>query len=512
MTAVRYPSLYQINTRVWLTELSRMLGRSATLDDIPDDAIDRLAERGFDWVWLLSVWQTGEAGRRVSRENAEWRAEFQHTLPDLSEADIAGSGFAITDYAVPRDLGGDEALARLRERLGKRGLRLLLDFVPNHTGLDHRWVEEHPDYYVSGTELDLARAPKNYTWTKTGDGDRLLAHGRDPFFPGWPDTLQINYGNPAAQNALIDYLLKIAGQCDGVRCDMAMLVLPEVFERTWAIRIEPFWPKAIARVREKAPRFLFMAEVYWDMEWTLQQQGFDYTYDKRLYDRLRDGHARPVREHFLAGMDYQNKLARFLENHDEPRAAATFSLEVHRAAAVLTFLCPGLRFFHQGQFEGRKKRISPHLVRAPDERVDENIQKFYDRVLAVLRDPVVRKGDWHLLECVPAWDGNWTRDCFVAFAWEGGKEQRLLVAVNYAPNRSQCYLRLPFTDLRDRRWRLQDRLGDARYDRNGDELASAGLYLDMTPWQAQVFSIEEIKEGTMPRTNVKEEASTVNAR
>ena len=195
----------------------------------------------------------------------------------------------------------------------------------------------------------------------------VLAYGRDPYFDGWPDTLQLNYGNPDLQQAMIGELTRIAGQCDGVRCDMAMLVLPDVFERTWGIRADPFWPKATGSVRRKHPHFLFMAEVYWDLEWTMQQQGFDYAYDKRLYDRLREGHARPVREHFHAGLDYQNKLARFLENHDEPRAAATFSPDVHEAAAVITFLSPGLRFFHQGQFQGRRKRISPHLVRGPQE-------------------------------------------------------------------------------------------------------------------------------------------------
>ena len=166
---------------------------------------------------------------------------------------------------------------------------------------------------------------------------------------------------------MIGELARIAEQCDGVRCDMAMLVLPEVFERTWGIRADPFWPRATESVRRKHPQFRFMAEVYWDLEWTMQQQGFDYAYDKRLYDRLREGHARPVREHFHAGLDYQDKLARFLENHDEPRAAATFSPDIHEAAAVITFLSPGLRFFHQGQFQGRRKRISPHLVRAPQE-------------------------------------------------------------------------------------------------------------------------------------------------
>ena len=146
---------------------------------------------------VLSVWQTGPAGQQVSRSNPEWREEFQHTLPDLREEDIAGSGFAITGYTVHQALGGEAALVRLRQRLRQRGLRLMLDFVPNHTGLDHPWVEEHPEYYIPGTELDLARAPRNYTWARRTRGDVLLAHGRDPYFPGWPDTLQLNYGNPA---------------------------------------------------------------------------------------------------------------------------------------------------------------------------------------------------------------------------------------------------------------------------------------------------------------------------
>jgi glycosidase len=262
----RYPALFQINTRVWLTELRCTLGRPATLDDLPDAAMDRLAEQGFDWVWFLSVWQTGLAGQQVSRSHPEWRREFQETLPDLQEDDIGGSGFAITGYTVHQALGGDAALARLRERLRTRGLRLRLDFVPNHTGLDHPWVEEHPEYYVPGAEQDLARAPQNYTWVKRQGGDLLLAHGRDPYFPGWPDTLQLNYGNPASQEAMIGELLKIAGQCDGVRCDMAMLVLPEVFERTWGLPSQPFWPHATQRVRQRVPDFCFMAEVYWDLE------------------------------------------------------------------------------------------------------------------------------------------------------------------------------------------------------------------------------------------------------
>jgi hypothetical protein len=489
MTEPRYPALYQINSRVWLTELSRSLGRPATLDDIPDTELDTLARMGFDWVWFLSVWQTGAAAQRISRSNPEWRHEFQETLPDLREEDIAGSGFAITGYTVHRGLGGDAALARLRERLRTRGLRLMLDFVPNHMAPDHPWAERHPDYFVHGTEADLAHAPQNYCRMNTPRGPLVFAYGRDPYFSGWPDTLQLNYGNPATQDAMIGELVRIAGQCDGVRCDMAMLILPDVFERTWGIRPEPFWPKAIAAVRQKHPDFLLMAEVYWDLEWTMQQQGFDYAYDKRLYDRLREGHARPVREHFYAGLDYQNKLARFLENHDEPRAADTFRPGVHEAAAVVTFVAPGLRFFHQGQFDGRVKRVSPHLGRGPDEPVNPAVRQFYERLLDVLRRPVVRQGQWRLLDCVPAWDGNGSSDCFIAYAWQDAGGERLLVAVNYAPHHSQCYVRLPFLDLGGGRWRLQDLVGDAAYDRDGNDLQSRGLYLDVPPWQSHVFEM-----------------------
>ena len=490
--APRYPALYQINTRVWLTERSRVLGRPATLDDVPDADLDQVAGMGVDWVWLLSVWRTGPAGQRVSRENAEWRREFEETLPDLRPEDIAGSGFAITGYTVHPPLGGDDALARLRARLRTRGLRLMLDFVPNHVALDHPWVAGHPEYLVAGTEIDLARAPRNYVRVARAGGDRILAHGRDPYFPGWPDTLQLDYGNPATQDAMAGELLRIAGQCDGVRCDMAMLVLPDVFERTWGRRAPLFWPRVTREVREQVPGFLFMAEVYWDLEWTMLQQGFDYAYDKRLYDRLREGHGRPVREHLGAGLDYQQRLARFLENHDEPRAAATFAPGMHQAAAVVTYLAPGLRFFHQGQLEGRRTRISPHLVRAPAEPVDEALARFYAALLGVLRQPAVRDGEWRLLECVPAWDGNWTWEGFICGGWQGREGRHSLVAVNYAPNQGQCFVRVPFGALRGAAVRLRDQTSAAAYDRNGDDLLARGLYLDMPGWGYHVFEVSRL--------------------
>jgi glycosidase len=392
----RYPTLFQINTRAWLRRLSREAGKQVTLADIDDGTLDGFAESGFDWVWLLSVWQTGAAGRAVSRGNPQWRAEFESVLPDLSEDDICGSGFAIAAYRVSEALGGETALAKFREKLARRNIRLMLDFVPNHTAPDHPWVRIHPDFYVQGDEAALSAAPHNYTRVETGAGPGILAYGRDPNFPGWPDTLQLDYRNPELQAAQVDELLAIAAKCDGVRCDMAMLLLPEIFQRTWGMTPEPFWPKATAAVPAKYPGFTFMAEVYWDLEWTLQQQGFAYCYDKRLYDRLKASAARPIRDHLLAGLDYQDKLARFLENHDEPRAATEFPWPQHQAAAIITFLSPGLRFFHQGQFEGARIRVPTHLCRGPVEAVNPDVREFYARLLRVLKETeAFREGHGH---------------------------------------------------------------------------------------------------------------------
>jgi hypothetical protein len=490
-TLPRYPSLYQINTRVWLERLSREAARRITLADIDDATIDHFAERGFDWIWPLSVWQTGVAGRAVSRNNPQWRAEFTTVLPDLREEDICGSGFAITSYTVSEALGGERALAQFRARLATRGIKLILDFVPNHTALDHPWVKSHPDYYVEGNEAAFAEASQNYLRVDTDHGPKILAYGRDPNFPGWPDTLQLNYANPELQAARIDELLAIAGKCDGLRCDMAMLLLPEIFHRTWGgMTPEAFWPKATAAVHEKYPDFTFMAEVYWDLEWTLQQQGFAYCCDKRLYDRLRESHVGPIRAHLLAGLDYQDKLARFLENHDEPRAASEFPWAQHQAAAIVTCLSPGLRFFHDGQFDGARIRVPTHLCRGPVEPINREIAVFYSRLLKVLKTGPFRDGSWSQIQPQPAWPGNWTSDGFVAYAWSGTESSRHVVVVNYAQNQGQCRLPLPFPELSGKKVRLTDLKGSEVYDRDGDELVDRGLFIDHAPWHFNVFALE----------------------
>ena len=398
-----YPSLYQINTRVWLRELANTLGRPATLADIPDSFLDQIVSLGFDYVWFLGLWQTGPAGRQVSLSHHEWLQEFQATLPDFTEADVSGSPFAVTGYTLHRDFGPEADLFSLKERLRKRNLKLMVDFVPNHTAPDHPWVQAHPEFYVQGSAADLEREPHNYRRVETPGGSLILAYGRDPYFAGWPDTFQLNYRHPGLREAMAQELLKLAGIADGVRCDMAMLILPEVFQRTWGERSLPtdgsppvdelFWPETIGRVKAKNPDFIFMAEVYWDLEWTLMQQGFDYCYDKSLYDRLLSRDAAAVRAHLWADMAYQNRLARFLENHDEPRAAHDFPPPLHQAAAVITYLTPGLRFFHEGQLEGRRVKVSMHLGRRPEEPVDPELAGILPQTAGLPAAPRSRERD-----------------------------------------------------------------------------------------------------------------------
>jgi hypothetical protein len=487
----RYPTLIEINTRPWLRRLSKDRERPIGLADVEDSVLDAIAQAGFDWVWLLSVWRLGPLSRAVSRlESSPWYEACRRALPDLTEDDIAGSGFAIAEYEVNEALGGAAGLASFRARLAERGIKLMLDFVPNHTGLDSPWVKTYPDFYVQGSAAELAAAPDNYWAAETARGPRILAHGRDPNFPGWTDTLQLNYANPALQDAQIEKLGRIGAMCDGLRCDMSMLALPEVFHRTWGVTPAPFWPKAIASVRRRHPGFTFMAEVYWDLEWELQRQGFDYCYDKRLYDRLRHAGVPEIRAHLRAGLDYQDHLARFLENHDEPRAAATFPWPQHQAAAIITFLAPGLRFFLDGQATGARVRLPTHLQRAPLEAEDAAVTEFYGRLLAILRrGDAFRDGTWTLLEPAAAWAGNPTAEGFIAYGWKGSAGGVYVVVVNYADHQGQCRIKLPFPHLANRRFRLTDEMGPEAYDRDGNELIDPGLYVDLGPWRFNVFQL-----------------------
>ncbi len=498
MSTVAHRSLYEINTRVVLRELGTQLGRKAAFDDIPDAYLDAIAAKGFDYVWMLGVWTTGPMGREVSRTQSDWREGYRQDLADFTDDDICGSPFAIRKYEAHPDFGGEAALARLRQRLKSRGIGLFLDFVPNHVALDHPWVDEHPEFLMAGTEEALQREPQNYIRRKTASGDRIFAHGRDPYFPGWADTIQLDYRHPGLRTAMAGIIADLATRCDGLRCDMAMLELPEQVARIWGQyspqghTVEPFWAKAIRAVKSVRPDFLFMAEVYWDLEWPLMGEGFDFTYDKRLYDGVRDRDVRAIRGHFCADAHFQAKSARFLENHDEPRALAVWPGPEYESAAILTYLIPGLRFFHEGQFEGRTHRANNHLSRRLNESANGEIAAFYNRLMPVVDRPIFRTGTFALVGCNPAWWGNDSCEQFIAWSWCAPGMNPILVVVNFSDRWGQCYAREFHEHLPHAMLRFTDLTGTAVYDRDGSDIGARGLYLDMPPWGYHVFEITRL--------------------
>jgi Alpha amylase, catalytic domain len=481
------PVVYEVDTWPWLSGLRRRVGAEATLADVPGDVWDEVAAPGTDAVWLMGVWERSPLGLAIAGEDAALRRSFLAALPDLTPKDVVGSPYSVRRYVVDARLGGPPALAAARAELARRGLRLILDYVPNHVAPDHPAVTEHPDWFVPGTAQDRAEAPG--AWFDIGG--RVLAHGRDPFFPPWPDVVQLNAFGPDVRQATADVLAGILDQCDGVRCDMAMLLTNDVFGKTWGGHAGPalaeeFWPVVIGQQRRRHPDAVLIAEAYWDMEWTLQQQGFDFCYDKRLYDRLVREDASAVRMHLGAGPDYQRRLIRFIENHDEPRAAAVLPGGRDRAAAIVVATLPGATLWHDGQFEGRHVQLPVFLGRRPDEPVEDDLRRFYRRLVGAAA--ALRRGNWTLLD-VAGWPDNPTHRDVLAWAWHDDMPRHVVV-VNLSGHGSQGRVAIPWEQLRGRQWRLTDILDGRVYDRDGDELGSAGLYVDLPPWGAHVLALE----------------------
>jgi hypothetical protein len=489
MTWPKHPSIYEINTWVWLGERSREAGRALTLATVPERDWEAIASFGFDAVWLMGVWERSPAGIGIANRNEGLLADFRRALPDYRPADNVGSAYCVRRYVVDAHLGGRDGLAQARAALARHGLRLVLDFVPNHVAPDHPWASAHPEYFVRGSAADLARDPTSFREV----GGHVFACGRDPYFPAWPDVLQLNAFEPRLRAAAIDTAQDIAGQCDAVRCDMAMLVTNAVFERTWGGRIgatpaTEYWRELIPAVRARHPGFRFIAEAYWDLEWALQQQGFDWCYDKRLYDRLEHDGAEAVRLHLCADLAYQEKLLRFIENHDEPRAAASFPPAKARAAAVTALTQTGAKLVYDGQLEGRKVRLPVFLARGPDEPADEALGEFYRKLLRAIDDDAFRNGDWALCER-SGWPDNASFANLVAWCLRHGG-RRYLIVVNLSDTRSQAKVRVPWDDLRGRMWTLADVLNGESYQRSGDELRGAGIYVDRGPWAWHFFRVE----------------------
>lgn len=485
--------LYEINTRVWV----KQFGNSACLKDVPAEFFASLHEKGIDAVWLMGLWSTCTNLIDECCFTDDLISSYNKSLKDWKREDVIGSPYAIDVYQINPELGTLTDLKSLRRKLKKLGIKLILDFIPNHFGACTRYLKTHPQIFLQADEETLQRDP--YTFFKSPlVEDTIFAHGRDPLFPAWKDTVQINYFNEEAREEMTKILLHLTDICDGVRCDMAMLPLNNIFENTWLGVVnkvnmvkpeEEFWAKAIKSVKTKAPKFIFIAEAYWDLEWNLQQLGFDYTYNKGLLDRLAADDIWGVKMHLTAEDSFQKKSVRFLENHDEQRAVAKFGKLKSLAAATVISSIQGLKLYYDGQFEGRQIKLPVQLGKAPPERDSNSVKKYYDTLLQITKEKIFTHGKWQILDLIPAAPDNYSYENLFAWVWTLDNKMRLIV-INFSDVTSQARIKLEIKTNKERII-LTDLLNNVCYHRSVEQMGSVGLFVELKAYRSHIFSIDE---------------------
>jgi glycosidase len=486
------PKLYEINTRVWI----KQFGENTKIDSIPLSIFQDLAAKGINIIWLMGVWKTCPSIISKCCFEPELTSVYNKSLSDWDKNDVIGSPFAIDRYEVNSQLGCLDDVIKLKEKLNEIGIKLFLDFIPNHLSADSTLIQSSPGIFLEADEENLIKDP--HTFFKHEGSNKIFAHGRDPLFPAWSDTIQINFFKKEAIDFLISSLLKLTKMCDGVRCDMAMLPLNNIFYNTWSGVLSKFnckkpdvefWKTAIETVKAKSPAFIFLAECYWGLEWDLQQLGFDFTYDKKLTDRLAFDDIKGVHSHLRAEKSFQLKSVRFIENHDEQRAIIKFGKQKSLAAAVVISTIPGMKLYYDGQFEGKKIKMPMQLGREPYEKASQTKKMFYDKLLQITKDEIFANGEWNLLEPFPVNDQNNTSSNIFTWQWKLNDNYRIVI-INYSDSTSQCRLSFDI-DYNVETVAVFDLLNDQKYVRNVEEIRRTGLFIELKAYNSHIFSIEK---------------------
>lgn len=488
------PKIYEINTRVWIKQFAEE-NKPVKLVDVPDSYWEEMENKGFEWIWLMGVWQTCDTLIDDCCFEDYMIQSYDRALDNWTREDIIGSPFAIDKYEVLPELGSERDIFELRNKLHKYGLKLILDFVPNHFGASSQYIESHPDIFLEAPQEYYENDP--YSFFKSHESELVFAHARDPFFPPWRDTVQINCFSHSAAFFIAETLNRIAEICDGVRCDKAQLLLNNVFNNTWSGIIDQskyhkpgreFWASVIEQVKTVNPDFLMIGEAYWNLEWQLLQQGFDYAYDKKFYDRLKDGSAKNISDHLHADWKYLSSTLRFLEHHEEDRVNHAFGFEKTTAAAVILSTIPGMKLFYDGQLEGKKIKMPVQLGRMPVEKESPTITRFYRKLLSVTSDDVFKYGDFKMLEVKPSAENNDKYRNILAYQWTKNSDRRVVI-VNYSNATSQSRVFFP-TERDSGNLLLYDALHNLSYERSVEEINKNGLFVELTPWMSHILHFE----------------------
>jgi 1,4-alpha-glucan branching enzyme len=489
-----HPSIYEINIRTFLKAFDSE-NKKGTLSDVPFSFWENLKVKGIDFVWLMGIWKTADSVIKKCCFQDDLVDSYKKALKDFKEEDVIGSPYAVDVYEVNESLSTKNELIEFKFKLNSLGIGLILDFVPNHFSSDSKLIKTHPFLFLQGDEENLQFDLHTFYKPENGN-NKIFAHGRDPFFPAWTDTVQVNYFNKEARDFLLNEIISIMDLCDGLRCDMAMLPLNNIFNNTWLGIISKFninkpetefWADAIKVIKQKRKDFILIAEAYWDLEWNLQQLGFNFTYDKKLTDSLLKNNPFEVYHHLMAEKDYQIKSVRFIENHDEHRAVTQYGKDKSLAAAVIISTIQGMRFYHHGQFEGKKIKLPVQLRREPKEATQKDVNKFYNKLMNITNNKILDFGTWELLHPFEAWEGN--NSCYNILCWIWKHEDKnMIVAVNYSESIAHC--KVKFNLEKKGEVVFHDLLHNSKYKRYSEEISNFGLYIELKGYQSHIFNVE----------------------
>ena len=483
------PHVLEVNAKIWFHQMKRDFGRNITLSDIPESYIVKLKAAGFDALWLMGVWEESLTSRQIARSDGPINNYLKRIVPDYTTEDVFGSPYSICSYNVDKYLGTNEDLLKFKAKLNENGMALILDFVGNHFSVDHPLTWQEPEMFISSNEepqdKNLFYQNKNGVW---------LAHGKDPYFAPWTDSAQLNLFNPKTRQMLEESLMKVCPLCDGLRCDMVMLMLNKVHREIWGKYLkfdtprEEFWPSVIQKVKEKYPFFTFIAEVYWGLEAEIQSLGFDFTYDKILYDRLLFSNPTQIAAHLGAEHLYQKKTIRFIANHDEEAPLTAFGSQARSfAAAAVAYTLSGARLFTASQICGDKYRL-PIQYQPLVRHVDNKVKSFYLKFLEIINHPCFHGGQWSL-KAAQSCDGNdLSYQNILTWIWTQNTTCKVIV-INYSDNKSKFKIfidKLPKTE----NIHLKDEISDSLINLSYEDVKKNGLFLEFDPYEFKILSVD----------------------
>lgn len=398
---------------MWLESLSKKNGEAISIGNVPDDEWEKLFDK-YDNFWFMGIYKPSQKGQEIAKQ---YSTQYQSYLPDINgDNDIVASPFAVSEYSPNPMIAKDwQEWDEMVNKLHQKGKKVFIDFVPNHTAIDHSWVQSHPEYYIQGNKQQYLSTNNFVEITDNQGKIRYFGYGKDPNFGPWIDTLQLNYANLELQEKMREGLESLARHADGFRCDMAMLVNPETFLRSWGwclsdeeknqIIVNSFWQKTIPEIKksialESNRNIEFIAEAYWE-ENELGKY-FDFIYNHDLYEHIsesiKNGSIDQIKfdlYRFINNPDQaKHHWVVYTENHDERRAAEKMGEKFSKPAAVLSAMIRDSIFMvNQGQESGYQYRPPMQVSRYRSESENINMVRFYDELLSIRRSNLFQTGE-----------------------------------------------------------------------------------------------------------------------